>query len=285
LNWFPLATLALLVGCQAQPVEPAPRGHALPKHHVHLSAEGVVRGGEQGGVLSLPTTLRAEKTKILHVHCDPKTTYRTFLMHVLAPAIEAESKALVLYSEEGDGGIRLDMVVVPDSHHVSFATLVLGPNGLSFEGTPFRDEDTGITAIRDTREGWRGSGTLAVQLDIPRTNEGLLLPALQRAAALVRKADCAPALISGDCAYAIERHRFEHAMSAKETGERLRRLTAHVKAYPKAPGVSTRYLPFAWEWKGEIYVGNEWTEWHHVRSGRTLDPLIPHPGGESEAGD
>lgn len=280
------AASILLLGCQAQQAQQdrAPRHSALPDHHVHLSAEGTLRAGDAGEVLSA-ATLRDWRAKAIHVHYETGTTYRALLEHIIAPAIEAESTSLVLHAPGGDRETPLHMVYVSPSMHVSFATLKIRGSGLSLERRSFEDDGACLEGIRALRKDWRGTGTLAIQLDVPRTNEELSLEALQRTASLVSDGGCRPVLNAGDCGYAIERKRFEHAMAAKTVDERLRRLKAHVEAYPKPPRVSTAYSPFAWEWEGEIYVGDEWTEWRHVRTGETVEPKFDRPGGQDEKSD
>jgi hypothetical protein len=268
-------------GCQTQlegpaprrqtPQEaPAPRPHALPEGHVRLLVTGVIAGEDPEQPLSAAATRKAWSKAVVHVHCAPGTSYQALLEHVIGPAVDAKSTSLVLHASREGPKTRLDLAYVPASMHVTFATLAVERGRLRLEGKTHTEDDACLRAIRALRSSWRGEGRLAIQLRVPRAQQALPLEDLQRAAALVVEGGCRPVLSADDSAYQLERKRFEHAMAAEGLDERLRLLRAHVKAYPKPPWVSVAYSPFAWEWEGELYVGDEWNEWKHVRTGNTI---------------
>ena len=276
-----LAALSIsLLGCQAQqpaasaPPEaqvPAPPQRSLPQDHVRLTSRGALltSAGEPLSAAAIAATWREQA---VHVHFEAGASYGALLGEVVGPAVGAEATALVLHSLEGERETRIEFAYSPAGVEVGYLILVLERAGLRLKSESFPDNEACLKALRTQRQSWIGSGALWVQLHVTPANEALPLETLQEAAALVVEAGCRPSLIAGHCAYAIERRRFERAMAAESLEERLRLLRAHLQAYPKQPRTSLGYLPFAWEWKGEIYVGNEWTEWTHVRTGETTKP-------------
>jgi len=278
----------LLLACQSQPepkptpAQPAatqarPTEAARPKQEFHLSRAGLV-GGDTGVAVSAVAASKAWHKKAIHLSYEPGATYRSLLKEVVAPALEAESSALVFHAPDSDLETRVDFVPDTPGIQVDYATLYLRSRGPSFgdKALTLTDDAACLAAVAKQREAWRGRGKLAILLQVVPANQDQPLRDLQRIAGLVVKGGCRPVLHAGSCAYGIERLRFERAMAAETVDERLRLLRAHIKAYPKPPRTSVAFLPFAWEWEGEIYVGEEWSEWTHVRTGQTTEPKFPH---------